>query len=92
MAWILRCMGRMGERMKPCEVCGNVYDKAFEVRMNGRIHTFDSFECAVHALAPRCAHCGCPVLGHGLEQRGIIFCCANCASLEGASDELRDRV
>jgi hypothetical protein len=76
--------------MTPCEVCGNRYDKAFEVRMNGRTHTFDSFECAVHALAPRCNHCGCPVIGHGVEERGCIFCCANCASLEGAM-ELRDR-
>jgi protein-arginine kinase activator protein McsA len=39
--------------MEPCEVCGNEYDKAFEVRLAGQAHTFDSFECAIHALAPR---------------------------------------
>jgi len=38
--------------MTPCEVCGNEYDKAFTVTMNGASHTFDSFECAVHAMAP----------------------------------------
>ena len=42
--------------MATCEVCGNDYDKAFNVTlMDGAKHTFDSFECAIHALAPRCA-------------------------------------
>ena len=41
--------------MAKCEVCGNDYDKAFTVRTHeGRNHTFDSFECAVHLLAPTC--------------------------------------
>lgn len=30
--------------MAQCEVCGNEYDKAFEVVMGGTSHTFDSFE------------------------------------------------
>jgi hypothetical protein len=43
-----------------CEVCGNDYDKACVIRAaDGSEHTFDSFECAVHQLAPRCEHCGC---------------------------------
>ena len=65
--------------MARCEVCGNDYDKAFEVRLGGRAHTFDSFECAIHKLAPQCAHCGCRVIGHGVEAEGRMFCCANCA-------------
>ena len=76
--------------MAKCEVCGNDYDKAFTVTMAGRSHTFDSFECAIHALAPTCAHCGCKVVGHGLEQGGRIFCCANCAKQTGVSG-LTDR-
>lgn len=44
--------------MPTCETCGNDYDKAFQVLMNGQAHTFDSFECAIHALAPTCKHCG----------------------------------
>ena len=39
--------------MPTCETCGNDYDKAFQVTMNGQAHTFDSFECAIHALARR---------------------------------------
>ncbi len=69
--------------MAVCEVCGNDYDKAFEVRMGGAGHTFDSFECAIHALAPTCAHCGCRIIGHGVEAGGSMFCCAHCASEEG---------
>jgi Rieske Fe-S protein len=74
-----------------CEVCGNDYDKAFEVRLNGGTHVFDSFECAIHALAPVCEHCGCRVIGHGVETDGRIFCCAHCASAVGATG-LTDRV
>jgi hypothetical protein len=32
--------------MPICETCGNDYDKAFQVRLNGEDHIFDSFECA----------------------------------------------
>jgi hypothetical protein len=66
-----------------CEVCGNNYDKAFEVRMGGKTHVFDSFECAIQALAPTCAHCGCRVIGHGVEAGGVIYCCAHCADQHG---------
>ena len=34
--------------MAACEVCGNDYDKSFEVVAAGVRHTFDSFECAIH--------------------------------------------
>ena len=69
--------------MAVCEVCGNDYDKAFEVRVDGAEHTFDSFECAIQALAPSCAHCGCRVIGHGVESAGKVYCCAHCAEAEG---------
>ncbi len=70
--------------MAACEVCGNDYDKSFEVVTAGTAHTFDSFECAIHALAPRCEHCGCTVIGHGVEVGGRFYCCASCA--RGADD------
>jgi nitrite reductase/ring-hydroxylating ferredoxin subunit len=76
--------------MAVCEVCGNDYDKAFEVQAQGATHVFDSFECAIHALAPTCPHCGCRVIGHGVESDGSIFCCAHCAEQKGVSG-LRDR-
>jgi hypothetical protein len=44
--------------MAVCEHCGNEYDKSFQVIMSGKTHNFDSFECAIHVLAPSCAHCG----------------------------------
>lgn len=76
--------------MAVCEVCGNDYDKAFEVRKGGEAHTFDSFECAIHAMAPTCEHCECRIIGHGVEADGRIFCCAHCAAEAGVA-ELRDR-
>ncbi len=67
--------------MARCEVCGNDYDKAFQVVVQGTPHAFDSFECAISALAPTCAHCRCKIIGHGVQAEGRIFCCANCARL-----------
>jgi nitrite reductase/ring-hydroxylating ferredoxin subunit len=77
--------------MAACEVCGNEYDKSFEVTVGGTSHTFDSFECAIHALAPTCGHCGVRIIGHGVESDGRIFCCAHCAQQEGVGG-LADRV
>ena len=77
--------------MAKCDVCGNDYDKAFRVRAAGRTHTFDSFECAIHALAPACAHCVCKVIGHGVEQGGTFYCCAHCAK-QASVEGLQDRV
>jgi hypothetical protein len=71
--------------MTPCEVCGNEYDKAFQVQMSGQSHTFDSFECAIQALAPTCSRCGCRVVGHGVEARGNYYCGAHCARADGVS-------
>lgn len=77
--------------MATCEVCGNEYDKAFKVELEGRSHVFDSFECAIHALAPTCAHCHCRIIGHGIEAAGGYYCCANCAKMSGA-EGARDRI
>ena len=78
--------------MARCEVCGNDYDKAFEVVAAGAHHTFDSFECAIHRLAPVCEHCGCRVVGHGVEVNGRFYCCAHCANVAEQTDAAVDRV
>jgi hypothetical protein len=71
--------------MARCEVCGNEYARSFEVLAAGERHVFDSFECAIQMLAPSCAHCGCRVIGHGLEDAlNQVFCCAHCARAAGA--------
>lgn len=78
--------------MTTCMVCGNSYDKPIEVRVaGGAPHVFDSFECAIHALAPLCEHCGCRIIGHGVQAGGSIYCCAHCAQQVGI-DGIRDRV
>ena len=76
--------------MPKCETCGNDYDKSFQVVLEGKPHEFDSFECAIEALAPRCKHCGCRIIGHGVEASGQMFCCAHCAKINGQTG-LRDR-
>jgi hypothetical protein len=75
-----------------CDSCGNDYDKAFQVTQAGKSYTFDSFECAIHKLAPTCGHCGMRIIGHGLEAAdGRMFCCDHCAEGAGVKG-LRDRV
>ena len=44
--------------MGRCAVCGNEYDKSFDLTMRGKRYTFDCFECAIESLAPRCKACG----------------------------------
>ena len=77
--------------MNSCEVCGNDYDKPIEIVVNGISHYFYCFECAIHALAPECEHCGCRIIGHGVEAAGNMYCCAHCAHKEGVGAIL-DRV
>jgi hypothetical protein len=78
--------------MASCEVCGNEYDKMIEVSVaGGPRREFDSFECVLHELAPTCAHCGCRVVGHGVEAAGTTYCCAHCARHAGV-EGLQDRV
>jgi phage terminase large subunit GpA-like protein len=77
--------------MAKCEQCGNDYDKSFEITMRDQTHTFDSFECAISALAPVCSHCQCRIVGHGMEVNGRYFCCAHCAQATGVH-QLRDRI
>ena len=64
----------------------------WQVIAAGDHHTFDSFECAISRLAPRCEHCGCAVIGHGAEVRGRFYCCAHCARESEHTDEVVDRV
>ena len=73
-----------------CETCGNHYDKAFELVLDGQRHVFDSFECAIERVAPRCAQCNCRVIGHGVEEGDQIYCCRSCAAGKGQT-RLRDR-
>jgi hypothetical protein len=77
--------------MAKCDSCGNDYDKSFQVTAKGKTYTFDSFECAIHKLAPTCEQCGVRIVGHGLESDGRMFCCDHCAEMKGVKG-LRDRI
>jgi hypothetical protein len=66
--------------MEKCEVCG--CEKSFDVVVEGESHSFDSFECAIQALAPACPTCDVRIIGHGVEANGETFCCAHCAREE----------
>jgi len=80
--------------MATCDVCGNDYWMTFEVTTtSGDVYTFDSIECAAQKIAPVCEHCGCRILGHGVEVSGRFYCCAHCARHAGGEGEkIRDTV
>ena len=67
--------------MDKCAQCGNNYDQSFEVTMGGRTLVFDSFECAIAALAPVCPHCGCRVIGHGVQHGDTIYAASTAPSM-----------
>jgi hypothetical protein len=71
--------------MSICENCGNQYDRAFQLVMGNKEYWFDSFECAINLLAPKCNHCQTKIIGHGVESGDLIFCCAHCATAIGVS-------
>ncbi|MGZ4305459.1 MAG: hypothetical protein ACXVSL_11420 [Solirubrobacteraceae bacterium] len=62
-----------------------------EIIRSDKRQVFDSFECAINALAPPRAHCGCKIIGHGIESEGSFYCCAHCAHAAGVR-EATDRV
>lgn len=73
--------------MARCDSCGNDYAAAFQViAADGTRFTCDSLECAAHRLVPACAHCGCRILGHGIEDGPAIYCCAHCAHEAGVTE------
>lgn len=76
--------------MKQCATCGNEYDNTFDIVMNGKTHTFDSFECAIAKLAPKCESCQVTIMGHGLQSGDRYFCCDHCAERAGVTG-LKDR-
>ena len=60
------------------------YDKTFSVTQNSGTMTFDSFECAIHAMAPRCyitAIAGSWATASRPKEKCI--CCAHCAKHDG---------
>ncbi|MFI9563516.1 hypothetical protein [Streptomyces rishiriensis] len=70
--------------MTRCEVCGSDRGMTFEVRAyGGAVHTFDSFDCAIHRMAPVCEHCRVTITGHAVEAEGHLYCSAYCAEVEG---------
>jgi hypothetical protein len=42
-------------------------------------------------MAPVCEHCGCKVIGHGVQADGQFFCCAHCARAVHEHSGVRDR-
>ena len=69
--------------MPRCRTCGNDYERSFKVTLGDQSYTFDSFECAIHMLAPVCESCGCRIMGHGVQSGDQMFCSAHCARTQG---------
>jgi hypothetical protein len=65
--------------METCSQCRNVSDRTFQVTKNGRTYKFDSFDCAIQALAFVCPYCHCRIMGVGVEASGEIYCSQQCA-------------
>jgi hypothetical protein len=75
--------------MAQCEVCSNKYDKGLEVMLPGRDIRLTALS-ARSGDGPACEHCGCNVIGYGIEVSGRFFCCAHCAKA-ATSAHVKDR-
>jgi hypothetical protein len=62
-----------------CENCGSNIEKDYILFINGAEFVFDSFECAVNFVAPRCAHCNTVIMGKGIQSGEQVFCSTNCS-------------
>lgn len=79
-------IGRSVQGKERCEVCGREQEPYFEVHLGGERHVFDSFECAVHGMMPRCGNCGGMILGPGIAVENKLYCGYSCASLSSIHD------
>lgn len=61
-----------------CETCGNEYKNVFSIKKDDQWYDFDSFQCAIQKLAPKCRHCASTIIGHGVEKDADVFCCNHC--------------
>lgn len=75
----------MESTLSICAACGSTSGRLFMTTMNNFTRAFDSFECAIHVMAPTCFHCGCRILGHPVEAHRAIYCCAHCAGASGSN-------
>ena len=69
-----------------CEVCGKSGGQYFEVHLGGERHIFDSFECAIGGLMPRCSVCGGIILGPGVQDNNASSCSYLCSNLSSVRD------
>lgn len=69
--------------MGACDVCGSTDSRTFTISMGNQTGTFDSFECAIHMMAPACEHCGCRIIGHPVNSESGVYCCVHCAREAG---------
>ena len=68
----------MGEDER-CMNCGLNIEKDYILYINGTEFTFDSFECAINFVAPRCNHCNSIIIGRGIKHLDEIFCSFDCS-------------
>ena len=69
-----------GKTMSKSETCSNQNSPFFEVVVtkDGVTRTFDSFDCAIEAMAPPCENCGCLITGSNSVEVDTEFCCSAC--------------
>ena len=74
-----------------CSLCGNDYDKSFEVTLGGKSYTFDSFGIRHPSPGPGLRPLRLPDHRARNEVDGRFFCCVHCAETDGVAG-LKDRL
>jgi hypothetical protein len=74
--------------MATCSQCGHISDHTFQITKDGRIYTFDSFDCAIQALASICPYCHGRIIGVGVKENGKTYCSQQCALFDVSVEKL----
>jgi hypothetical protein len=77
--------------MPVCDHCGRDSARTFELIREGTNWTFDSFQCAIEAVAPRCAQCDALIVGHPIEQGALLYCSIHCVALADPAHAVEGR-
>jgi hypothetical protein len=62
-----------------CVNCGLDIEKDYILLINGTEYTFDSFECAINFVAPRCTNCNSIITGRGVHVGNEVYCSSTCS-------------
>ena len=61
-----------------CDVCNSELKTAIKVHYKNKYYHFDTIQCLITKLSPRCITCNCIIFGKQILSDNFIFCSNEC--------------